>query len=102
MTNDLKVRGDVFKNLGNIFAKRPQCATTLRTAIALRPVLDGLAFQMFRKRLACRLVALGGKNAARFSLLFGRLLGFGIFQLQLKLFDLDTQLFALLAEQHFP
>jgi hypothetical protein len=38
MTNHLQVRGDVLKNLGNVFAKHPQRAMTLPAAGAAIPM----------------------------------------------------------------
>jgi hypothetical protein len=61
------------ENLGDIFAKRSQRAMTLRAAVTLRLMLNGLAFQMFGEWLAGRLVALAERSAERFYLLLGRL-----------------------------
>jgi hypothetical protein len=100
MADDLEAGPHVLQHLGHIFPQLAQPATTVRAGSVVRHVRVDFARKMLRQGTAEGLRGsrmLCGRNRLR---LLDGAGGLQVFQLQLKLFDLAEDLFALRSKKH--
>jgi len=99
MTNDLEALRDILQLLGHVLAELAQRTAATGATIALRKMRDDLAGKMLGQRLARRSRLDFGSRCNGFD---GRLhlglRGLQLFQMEFKLFEVNNNLLALLAE----
>ena len=100
MADDLEAGPHVLQHLCNIFAEWPQLAAAIGAGFVVRQVAQHFARQMLGQRTARGLSGSGVLSRHRSGLLFRGAVGFELFELQLQLFDLTEDFFALGSEEH--